>query len=140
MSSARSGRSCFSDYLADAAGNRERVGFVFNRDRVAFTGLAASAEEPHRATGGRFTESMPWWRPPFMASFAAGSLELLLVGAHVRWGKDVAARGARRTRELAPRTCEGEVLRRAQCRRAWDFNAQIDVDDGALGGLVLAPD
>lgn len=128
----------FSDYLADAAGNRERVGFVFNRDRVTFTGFAASAGEPRHATGERFAESIPWWRPPYMASFAAGRFEFLLVGAHVRWGENAKAR-------------RGEIAALAKWLRlrakekffgaqniivAGDFNVQLD---GADGGLVLAP-
>jgi hypothetical protein len=43
----------FSDYVHDAGGNRERVGFVFDRRRVRFTGLASNAEGPRRRIGER---------------------------------------------------------------------------------------
>ena len=44
-------RAVFSDYLRDAAGNRERIGFVFDSARVEFTGLASVAEGERRLVG-----------------------------------------------------------------------------------------
>ena len=85
-------RAVFSDYLRDAGGNRERIGFLFDTSRVEFTGLASVAEGERRLARGRYTEAVPWWRPPFMASFAAASLDFVLLAAHVRWGSNIAAR------------------------------------------------
>lgn len=62
----------FSDYLRDDAGNRERIGFVFDERRVRFTGLASNAEGTRRLARGRYVEAVPWWRPPFLASFRSG--------------------------------------------------------------------
>ncbi len=31
---------------------------------------------------------MDWWRPPYLASFRAGSFDFVLLAAHVRWGGD----------------------------------------------------
>ena len=87
-------QAVFSDYLRDVAGNRERIGFVFDTERVSFTGLASTAEGERRLVGGRYIEAVPWWRPPFMASFASGKFDFMLLAAHVRWGGRIAARYA----------------------------------------------
>jgi hypothetical protein len=79
----------YSDYLLDDQGNRERVAFLFRHDRVAFTGLASNAEMRRTTKGDHHVLEVPWWRPPFLASFRAGELSFLLVAAHVRWGKRV---------------------------------------------------
>ena len=77
----------FSDYLRDAAGNRERIGFVFDQRRISFTGLASNAEGARKISRGRYVADVPWWRPPFLASFRRGSFRFLMVAAHVRWGE-----------------------------------------------------
>jgi endonuclease/exonuclease/phosphatase family metal-dependent hydrolase len=82
----------FSDYRSDHHGNRERIAFVFRSDRVTFTGLASNAEIERKPLGLDSTLFIPWWRPPFLASFQAGNFPFLLVAAHVRWGKTVAGR------------------------------------------------
>ncbi|RYE76890.1 MAG: endonuclease, partial [Myxococcales bacterium] len=86
-------RAVFSDYRLDAGGNRERVGFLFDTRRVTFTGLASHAEADRIRQGDEY-QHVPWWRPPFLASFAAGRLAFVLVAAHIRWGRTVPAREA----------------------------------------------
>jgi hypothetical protein len=76
----------FSDYVRDAGGNRERVAFVFDRERVTFTGLASNAEGPRKRVGDEYVRTVPWWRPPFLASFRAGRFDFILLAAHIRWG------------------------------------------------------
>ena len=49
----------FSDYLRDAAGNRERIGFVFDTTRVRFTGLASTVEGERRLVSGHYVEAVP---------------------------------------------------------------------------------
>lgn len=85
-------RAVYSDYLRDAAGNRERIGFVFDSARVDFTGLASCAEGQRTKRGDRFVQAVPWWRPPFVASFARGRCEFAVVAAHVRWGASASGR------------------------------------------------
>lgn len=82
----------FSDYVRDAGGNRERVAFAFDRERVTFTGLASNAEGPRRRVGERYAREIPWWRPPFLASFRAGRFDFILLAAHIRWGRTMAGR------------------------------------------------
>ena len=82
----------FSDYVRDAGGNRERVAFAFDRERVTFTGLASNAEGPRRRVGEEYVREVPWWRPPFLASFRAGPFDFILLAAHIRWGPTVTGR------------------------------------------------
>jgi endonuclease/exonuclease/phosphatase family metal-dependent hydrolase len=82
----------FSDYVRDAGGNRERVAFVFDCERVTFTGLASNAEGPRRRVGDQYVRDVPWWRPPFLASFRAGRFDFILLAAHIRWGPTIEGR------------------------------------------------
>ncbi len=75
----------FSDYISDPGGNHERIGFVFDRRAVSFTGLASNAEAPRKKVGDEYLPAIDWWRPPFMASFRSGSFDFILLAAHIRW-------------------------------------------------------
>ncbi|UCE90661.1 MAG: endonuclease/exonuclease/phosphatase family protein [Pseudomonadota bacterium] len=82
-------RAVYSDYITDAAGNRERVAYVYDRRAVYFTGFAAEADEPRKKDrkSGEYKPLITWWRSPYIASFKAGSYEFVLLTAHIRWGK-----------------------------------------------------
>ena len=142
----------FSDYRLDAGGNRERVGFVFDRRRVEFTGLASSAEAQRYAVDGghHYLQSIPWWRPPFLASFrlrgdAAGGRELVVVAAHVRWGKTVRAREREviAVGDWLARRAEEAYFRGRDVLVVGDFNLAKDTSVAfhalAEHGLVAAP-
>lgn len=81
----------FSDFNADAAGNRERIAYLYDRRAVTFTGLAAESDPPRikdRKTG-EYVPAITWWRSPYMASFRAGNFDFILLAAHIRWaGED----------------------------------------------------
>ena len=86
-------RVVFSDFIADAGGNRERVAYVYDKRAVTFTGLAAEPDAPRRKNSeGEYVPAFSWWRSPFMASFRAGSFDFLLITAHIRWGSGKKAR------------------------------------------------
>lgn len=87
-------RAVFSDYLRDAGGNRERIGILFDSSRVEFTGLASCAEGARARRGTGYSQSVPWWRPPFVASFSGNGRDFALVAAHVRWGASARARSS----------------------------------------------
>jgi len=85
----------FSDFNSDARGNRERVGYLFDKRAVVFSGLAAEPEPPRKKDPNNPGESIPaitWWRSPYMASFRAGNFDFILLAAHIRWGSGNAAR------------------------------------------------
>ena len=79
-------RVIYSDALEDAGGNDERIGFVYDKRAVAFTGFAATATAPRTKSGELFVPGFNWWREPFMASFSAGSYDFVLLAAHAQWG------------------------------------------------------
>jgi len=79
----------FSDFNSDARGNRERVGYLYDKRAVVFSGLAAEPEPPRKKDPKNPGESIPaitWWRSPYMASFRAGNFDFILLTAHIRWG------------------------------------------------------
>ncbi|HET7766074.1 MAG TPA: endonuclease/exonuclease/phosphatase family protein [Burkholderiales bacterium] len=79
-------RAIYSDSLEDAGGNAERIGFIYDKRAVAFTGFAATATAPRTRSGDVFVAKFDWWREPFMASFSAGSFDFVLLAAHAQWG------------------------------------------------------
>jgi endonuclease/exonuclease/phosphatase family metal-dependent hydrolase len=102
-------RVVFSDYVADPGGNRERLAFVYDHRAVTFTGLASQAQPPRSKSGSEYRSELSWWRPPYIASFRAGSFDFIVMATHIRWGDSEAQRlpelklladwVARRTRE-----------------------------------------
>ncbi|CAA7615386.1 Endonuclease/Exonuclease/phosphatase family protein [Magnetospirillum sp. LM-5] len=79
----------YCDFRSDDAGNRERIGFLYDSRSVRFTGLAAEANpQRHKdpATGAYVSDYPDWWRSPYMASFKAGSFDFILCAVHMQWG------------------------------------------------------
>jgi len=79
----------YSDYMEDAGGNHERVGYVFDRRNCTFTGLAGNANEPRKKGKTAAADYIPeesWWRKPFMASFRSGNFDFIALTTHIRWG------------------------------------------------------
>lgn len=84
----------FSDYTYDYGGNGERIAYLYDKRAVVFTGLAAELDPPrkkNKATG-EWETKLSWWRSPFMASFAAGNFDFVLITAHIRWGNSLKER------------------------------------------------
>lgn len=79
-------RAIYSDALGDAGGNHERIGFVYDKRAVTFTGFAASANPPREKVGNLYLPKFTWWREPYMASFSAGNFDFVLLAAHAQWG------------------------------------------------------
>jgi endonuclease/exonuclease/phosphatase family metal-dependent hydrolase len=79
-------RTIYSDALRDPGGNNERVGFIYDKRAVAFSGFAATANPPRQKVGNLYLPKFNWWREPFMASFSAGSFDFVLLAAHAQWG------------------------------------------------------
>lgn len=87
-------RAVYSDIIPDAGGNRERIGFIYDKRAVAFTGLAAAANPPRKKSGKEYVPAFTWWRSPYMASFSSGNFDFVMVTAHIRWGDSKEARVA----------------------------------------------
>lgn len=85
-------RAVYSDAIPDDAGNRERLGFIYDKRAVVFNGLAAEASPPRIKKGSEYLSEKSFWRSPYMASFKAGSFDFIVLTAHIRWGDSTAAR------------------------------------------------
>jgi endonuclease/exonuclease/phosphatase family protein len=84
----------YSDWMADSGGNRERVGFLFDRRAVTFNGLAAEVDAPRTKKGLEYLAQLSFWRAPYMCSFRAGNFDFIAIATHARWGDSLAAREA----------------------------------------------
>lgn len=82
-----------TDVTRGSAGNNERLGFVFDRRRIAPSGLAAELVVPageHGVAAGAFERQFA--RTPYAVSFRAEDAEFILVTLHVLWGSGAADR------------------------------------------------
>ncbi|MBM3888473.1 MAG: endonuclease [Verrucomicrobia bacterium] len=87
-------RAVYSDMIPDAGGNRERLGFIYDKRAVTFNGLAAEANAPRRKKGFEYLPETSFWRSPYMASFRSGSFDFIVLTTHIRWGDSTEARRA----------------------------------------------
>jgi hypothetical protein len=85
-------RAVYSDMIPDAGGNRERLGFIYDKRAVVFNGLAAEANEPRAKKGFEYLPEKSFWRSPYMASFKSGSFDFIVLTVHIRWGDNDKAR------------------------------------------------
>ena len=85
-------RAVYSDMIPDAGGNRERLGFIYDKRAVTFNGLAAEASPPRAKKGFEYLPEKSFWRSPYMASFKAGSFDFVVLTTHIRWGDNLEAR------------------------------------------------
>jgi endonuclease/exonuclease/phosphatase family metal-dependent hydrolase len=82
-------RAVYSDMIPDSGGNRERLGFIYDKRAVTFNGLAAEANEPRKKKGFEYLPEESFWRSPYMASFKSGSFDFIVLMVHIRWGSSV---------------------------------------------------
>lgn len=106
--------------FSDAAGNDERLAFVYDRAKITFQGKAGEIAVP--PSESRFIE-LPgikeafqgFDRNPYLAAFKAGDLEFLLVSVHLYFGSE---KRASSKRDMNRRTLETyAVARWADLRR-----------------------
>jgi len=78
----------FSDYIADAGGNRERIAYIYDTRSVQFTGMAAETDGKRKKnkTTGVYEPLFSWWRKPYMASFKSGDFDFVALSVHMQWG------------------------------------------------------
>jgi endonuclease/exonuclease/phosphatase family metal-dependent hydrolase len=131
-------RAIYSDALSDPGGNHERIGFVYDKRAVSFTGFAATANPPRSKVGEVYVPKFTWWRDPYMASFSAGNFDFVLLAAHAQWGTP-----AGRIRELAS-VADWVDLKRQEKTRVdkdviviGDFNVETPEQLAALTGKGL---
>lgn len=84
----------YSDWMSDSGGNRERIGFLFDRRAVTFNGLAAEVDAPRGKKGTEYLARQSFWRAPYMCSFRAGNFDFIVLATHTRWGDSLEGRAA----------------------------------------------
>ena len=85
-------RAVYSDMIPDAGGNRERLGFIYDKRAIVFNGLAAEASEPRVKKGFEYLPEASFWRAPYMASFKSGSFDFVVLTTHIRWSESKESR------------------------------------------------
>jgi endonuclease/exonuclease/phosphatase family metal-dependent hydrolase len=122
-----------TDVTLGRSGNAERMAFVYDRSKVAFTGLAAELVLPREDADA--TEPRQLARSPYIATFRAGWAYLTLVTVHIYYGSDM---------PLQPRRLEEiTALARTIARHAGKFSgAPVYTPDGkpARDNLLLLGD
>jgi hypothetical protein len=78
-----------TDVTLGVAGNSERMAYLFDRRKVAFTGLAAELVLPK--TRGAVAEPLQLARSPYLAGFRAGWAYFTLATVHIYYGRNQAA-------------------------------------------------
>jgi endonuclease/exonuclease/phosphatase family metal-dependent hydrolase len=78
-----------TDVVKSAAGNYERLAFVFDTSRVKLSGLACELVVPRKWARDIQADLIEdqFARTPYAVSFLAGSTTFILVTLHVRYGK-----------------------------------------------------
>lgn len=84
----------YSDWSADAGGNRERTGFLYDRRAVRFNGLAAEVDAPREKNATEYLAKQSFWRAPYLCSFRAGNFDFIALATHTRWGNSREGREA----------------------------------------------
>ena len=77
-----------TDVTLGTSGNSERMAYIYDRRKVAFTGLAAELVLPKK--NGATEEPLQFARSPYLAGFRSGWAYLTLLTAHIYYGDDVA--------------------------------------------------
>jgi endonuclease/exonuclease/phosphatase family metal-dependent hydrolase len=73
-----------SDGVEGAAGGNEAMAFVYNTNKVKFTGLAGEIVLPEK----KLMNGVQFARTPFLVSFRAGWFDFKLCTVHIYYGKD----------------------------------------------------
>ena len=127
-----------TDITEGSGGNKERLGFVFDRNKVRFKGVAGELVLPDKMQIIAGEKKRQFSRTPFMCSFQSGWFKFLFSTVHIYFGKDSGAKYRRRVDEIE--TVAAFLARRAAKDRhnhilVGDFNIK---KPGSPGANVLA--
>ena len=98
-----------SDGVEGSAGGNEAMAFVYNTNKVKFTGLAGEIVLPD----SKLMEGVQFARTPFMVSFRAGWFDFKLCTVHIYYGKDT-VKGIYQRRLQEIRTVSDFLLKRQE--------------------------
>jgi len=120
-----------TDVTVGASGNRERMAFIYNKDKVRFRNIAGEIVLPKHAL---LPDEQQFARTPFMVSFQAGWFKFSLCTVHIYFGED-----GKDTEGYQRRVKEIEFIAKEMADRAeredenfillGDFNIKNTVDE-----------
>lgn len=120
-----------TDVTVGASGNRERMAFIYNKNKVRFRNIAGEIVLPKHAL---LPDEQQFARTPFMVSFQAGWFKFSLCTVHIYFGED-----GKETEGYQRRVKEIEYIAREMADRAkredenfillGDFNIKNTVDE-----------
>ncbi|MBN3034955.1 MAG: endonuclease/exonuclease/phosphatase family protein [Bacteroidales bacterium] len=90
-----------TDVTEGRGGNDERLGFIFDRSKVTFRGVAGELVLPEKLLITSEGKRLQFARTPFICSFQSGWFKFLFATVHIYFGKDTGAGYRRRVSEIS---------------------------------------
>ncbi len=76
-----------TDVTEGPGGNRERLGFIYDKEKVNFKGIAGEIVLPYKDLISDVTKSRQFARTPFSCSFQSGWFKFMFSTVHIYYGK-----------------------------------------------------
>ncbi|MDC7682064.1 endonuclease/exonuclease/phosphatase family protein [Asticcacaulis sp. BYS171W] len=111
-----------TDVTEGDSGNRERLGFIYNKSKVRFTGVAGEIVLPFDDQISDVTKARQFARTPFACTFQAGWFKFSFATVHIYYGADGLS-----TAEYARRVAEIDGVAKFIAKRAKADKAQSHV-------------
>ena len=89
-----------TDVTEGRGGNDERLGFIYDRSKVRFQGIAGELVLPENLQIADGEKHRQFARTPFMCSFQAGWFKFLFSTVHIYFGASSGAKYKRRVKEI----------------------------------------
>jgi len=77
-----------TDVTLGESGNKERLGFIYNKNKVHFTGVAGELVLPFEQQISDVTKARQFARTPFSCSFQSGWFKFNFATVHIYYGMD----------------------------------------------------
>jgi endonuclease/exonuclease/phosphatase family metal-dependent hydrolase len=131
-----------TDVTEGRSGNRERLGFIFNKEKVRFKGVAGEVVLPDALLIDTVTKKRQFARTPFACSFQSGWFRFMLATVHIYYGAE-----SKKSEEYKRRVKEIKKIAKELSKRAeqeeynyllvGDFNIE-DYESGTFNALEKA--
>lgn len=128
-----------TDTTEGRSGNDERLGFIYNRRKVSFKGIAGEVVLPDNQEIRDLSKTRQFARTPYCCAFQAGWFRFMFATVHVYYGKD-----GENTPQFERRVKEIDTVSKFLARRAakdtynyvlvGDFNI-VDFDNATFNAL-----
>lgn len=102
-----------TDITEGRSGNTERLGFIFNKEKVSFKGIAGELVLPDKDLISNVTKRYQFSRTPFACSFQSGWLKFMFATVHIYYGKQ-----SKSSNEYKRRVKEIQAVAKAYAKRA----------------------